>query len=193
MMKGFLAAATKHAAALMTAAILACALTAPAAAAGLLPGATNLSAAGRAIASDGAPLVVLYSQDNCSWCDRARSQLVPLSRQPDVGARFAQIDIDRATPLTDFAGRATTHSRFAQDEAIRFTPILVIYGPSGQRLTEPIVGMGAVDFYAGQVLHAIAQARAKLTVGRAQSAAIAQQHALSGPQADLNRSVAPRL
>lgn len=171
-MNGFSARAARHAAALMTGLILAWALAGPAAAGALLPGATDLAADGRAIARDGAPLVVLYSQDNCVWCDRARSQLVPLSRQPEVGARFAQIDIDRATPLTDFAGRATTHAGFARDEGIRFTPMLVIYGPSGQRLTEPVVGMGAVDFYADQVLRAIAQARAQLTPGNQQQAGI---------------------
>lgn len=191
-MKAFTAAALLRTAALMTTAlILAWAPVAPSAAAGQLPSAVDLAATGRAIAADGAPLVVLYSQDNCRWCDRARSQLVPMSRQSNVGARFAQIDIDRATPLTDFAGRHTTHGGFARDEAIRFTPILVIYGPSGQRLTEPIVGMGAIDFYAEQVLQAIAQARTQLTAGRAQSAAIAPQHAMPGP-ADLNRSAESR-
>lgn len=177
-MKGLLAATSRNAAALVTAVILAWASGAPAAAAGLLPGAVDLAATGRAIASDGAPLVVLYSQDNCGWCDRARSQLVPMSRQPDIGARFAQIDIDRASPLTDFAGRSTTHGRFARDEGIRFTPMLVIYGPSGERLTEPLVGMGAIDFYAQQVAQAIGEARARLALARARSAALqsAPQH-----------------
>lgn len=190
-MKGFFAAAATRATAFMTAAILAWAPAAPSAAAGALPGAVDLAATGRAIASDGAPLVVLYSQENCGWCDRARSQLVPMSRQTDIGARFAQIDIDRATPLIDFTGQSTTHARFAQDEAIRFTPMLVIYGPSGQRLTEPVVGMGAVDFYAEQVLQAIAQARAQLAAGRAQTAALAPQHALPEP-VDPIRSARPR-
>jgi thioredoxin-related protein len=191
-MKAFAAASALRTAALvMTAIILAWAPVAPSAAAGRLPGAVDLAATGRAIASDGAPLVVLYSQENCSWCDRARSQLVPMSRQTDIGARFAQIDIDRATPLTDFAGQITTHARFARDEAIRFTPMLVIYGPSGQRLTEPLVGMGAVDFYAAQVLQAIAQARAQLTAGRAQTAALAPQHAVPEP-VDPIRSARPR-
>ncbi|MDX5363336.1 MAG: glutaredoxin family protein [Pseudazoarcus pumilus] len=179
-MKSGFAVAARQATAFMTALILAWAPAAPAGAAGLLPGATDLAATGRAMLRDGLPLVVLYSQDNCSWCDRARSQLVPMSRQSDIGARFAQIDIDRATPLVDFAGRKTTHGRFARDEAARFTPMLVIYGPSGQRLAEPIVGMGAIDFYAEQVLQAIAQARARLTAGRAQSADITPLQSLPG-------------
>lgn len=192
MMESYFAVTARHAAACVMALILAWA-PAPSVAADALPGATDLAATGRAMSRDGLPLVVLYSQDNCNWCDRARSQLVPLSRQPDVGARFAQIDIDRATPLVDFAGLSTTHGRFARDEAIRFTPMLVIYGPSGQRLTEPIVGMGAIDFYADQVQQAIAKARALLNAGRAQSAERAPLHSPPGRLATLNRSAGARL
>lgn len=187
-MTGFQAVARRHATALMTALILACAPAASFAQAGALPAATDLAASGRSVAADGAPLVVLYSQESCGWCERARSQLVPMSKQADIGARFAQIDIDRPTALVDFAGQRTTHSAFARDEGIRFTPMLVIYGPSGQRLTEPIAGIGAIDFYADQVLQAIAQARAKLSARRAQSARTANPDAPPGPLASLNRS-----
>jgi thioredoxin-related protein len=168
MMKTGSSPAARIGGAFVMALILACALAAPMRAAGELPGATDLAAQGREMTRDGRPLVVMYSQDNCGWCDRARTQLVPMSAQPDIGARFVQIDIDRATPLIDFVGQTTTHGRFAQDEGIRFTPMLVLYGPSGQRLTEPVVGMGAVDFYADQVLRAIAQARAALALGTQQ-------------------------
>lgn len=156
----------------MTVCILAWAPAAPAAAQLVLPGATDLAASGRAIAEEDAPLVVLYSQEGCSWCDLARTHLVPMSRDAELGARFAQIDIDRNTPLLDFAGRRTTHRGFARDEGVRFTPMLVIYGPSGERLTEPVVGMGAVDFYGDQVIKAIDEARARLAANRMQSAAL---------------------
>lgn len=171
-MNGSIATLARRAAAVMTACILAWAFAPPAAAQLVLPGATDLAATGRDIAADGSPLVVLYSQDNCSWCDKARSQLVPMSRDPKVSARFAQIDIDRSTPLTDFAGQRTSHSRFARDEGIRFTPMLVIYGPSGERLADPVVGMGAVDFYGDMVMKAIDQARQRLRAQRMHSAAL---------------------
>jgi len=95
--------------------------------------------------------------------------------QPTIAAqgdaRFAQIDLDSAAPLTDFAGRRTTHGAFARDEGIRFTPMLVIYGPSGERLAEPVVGMGAVDFYGDRVMKAIDQARQRLEARHMHSAA----------------------
>ena len=171
-MNGLFTTAAWRAVAFMTVCILAWAPAPPAAAQLVLPGATDLAASGRAIADDGAPLVVLYSQEGCNWCDLARTHLVPLSRDAKVGARFAQIDIDRGTPLLDFAGRQSTHRSFARDEGVRFTPMLVIYGPAGERLTEPVAGMGAVDFYGHQVMQAIDEARARLAARRMQSAAL---------------------
>lgn len=170
-MTGSIAASARRAVAVLTACILAWGLAAPVAAGPTLPAASDLAASGRAIARDGAPLVVLYSQHDCPWCDHARTQLAPLAREPGIGARFAQIDLDSAAPLTDFAGRRTTHGAFARDEGIRFTPMLVIYGPSGERLAEPVVGMGAVDFYGDRVMKAIDQARQRLEARHMHSAA----------------------
>ena len=145
-----------------TALILACAATLPAAAGGALPAATDLAQDGERMRREATPMAVLYSQNACSWCDRARSHLVPMSQAPDAGALFRQIDIDRATPLVDFAGTHSTHERFAAAENIRFVPMLVLYGPSGERLAEPVVGMGIADFYAEYVSRAITEARARM-------------------------------
>ncbi|WP_123785217.1 thioredoxin domain-containing protein [Pseudazoarcus pumilus] len=144
------------------AAILACALALPAAAAGTLPAAGDLAREAAAMRREATPMAILYSQHGCAWCDIARSQLVPMSRDADVGAIFRQIDIDRATPMTAFDGEPTTHADFARAEQARFTPMLVLYGPSGERLAEPVVGVGTVDFYAQYVSRAIAEARARL-------------------------------
>ena len=142
--------------------ILACALALPAAAAGTLPAAGDLAREAAAMRRDATPMAILYSQHGCNWCDIARSQLVPMARGGEAGVIFRQIDIDRATSMTGFDGEATTHADFARAEQARFTPMLVLYGPSGERLAEPIVGIGTVDFYAESVSRAIAEARARL-------------------------------
>src|SRR5690606_37503702 len=83
------------------------ALALPAAAAGTLPAASDLAREAAAMRREATPMAILYSQHGCAWCDIARSQLVPMSRDADVGAIFRQIDIDRATPMTAFDGEPT--------------------------------------------------------------------------------------
>jgi thioredoxin-related protein len=112
----------------------------------------------------GQPMVVLFSQSGCGWCDRARVQLVPMAREAaeQGGAVFRQMDIDRDTPLVDFSGQRATHRRFSRAEGVRFTPTLIVFGPDGRQLAEPILGMRLPDFYAHYVAQAIDQARSAM-------------------------------
>lgn len=110
------------------------------------------------------PMVVLFSQKACSWCDQARAYLVPMAR--DSGERapalFRQINLDDDTGLIDFSGRQTTQRAFARTEKVRFTPTVVIFGAKGERLGDPIVGMRLPDFYGQYVEQAIEDARARM-------------------------------
>lgn len=126
-----------------------------------LPEAEDLSQDARLMRDAGQPMVVLFSQRACGWCDRARQQLTPMARDADTqgGAVFRQIDIDRDAPLVDFSGQRVSHSRFSRDEGVRFTPTLIVFGPDGRQLAEPILGMRLPDFYAHYVAQAIDQAR----------------------------------
>lgn len=45
---------------------------------------------------------------------------------------------------------------------MRFTPTLVVYGPGGKRLSDPIVGFRLADFYAEYVNRAIEEGLARL-------------------------------
>ncbi len=110
-------------------------------------------------------MLVLYSQDGCRWCERAKAEvLLPLLNEPATRRRvmLREIALDEDTVLTDFAGRRTTHRRFAVSEGARLTPTLIVYGPDGKRLAEPIVGFRLADFYAEYVNRAIKEGLARL-------------------------------
>lgn len=146
-------------------AILACALLVPAGSAAAppgLPAAADLQRDGLAMARSGQPLVVLYSQNGCGWCEQARSYLVPMAAGSDAAALFRQVNLDADTPLTDFGGQRTTQRAFAAAQQVRFTPTVVVYGPRGERIGEAIVGMRLPDFYALYIEQAIAVAREQL-------------------------------
>lgn len=112
------------------------------------------------------PLMVFYSRDDCTWCEKARREyLLPLARNANSAVLIRQVDMDRATPLIDFAGRATTMGAFAVSEKARMSPTLMFYGPDGRQLAEPIVGFKLADFYGAYIDRAIEEARGRLADG----------------------------
>lgn len=146
------------------AAILTCMPLALGAAPLELPAPRNLQQEAADMARTGKPMVVLYSRPGCQWCDQARTYLAPMAREEGSrdAALYRQIDLDSDAPLVDFQGRRGTQRSFAERERVRFTPTVVVYGPRGERLAEPIVGMRLADFYGQYLEQAIATARERL-------------------------------
>jgi thioredoxin-related protein len=130
--------------------------------------ARDLARDGRELRARRLPLLVLYSQKSCSWCDKARREyLLPMQKDAAYRDRLMlrQIDLDSDVPLTDFTGRRTTHSEFARAERARLTPTIAFYGPEGERLSEPIVGLRIADFYGAYLERGIDESLAKLRPG----------------------------
>lgn len=113
------------------------------------------------------PILVIYSRDDCGWCEMVRNRyLIPMNKDPAnadrVLIREIDLDGDFDTPLTDFTGRTTTHSAFARTRRIRLTPTLDFLDDRGARLVEPIVGVRLADFYGTFIERAIEESLAKL-------------------------------
>jgi thioredoxin-related protein len=125
--------------------------------------AADLAADARLAATKGVPLVLLYSRDDCAWCEKVkREHLGPLSRDPAATAVVRELHMDRATPLIDFAGRRTTGADFSRQMQARFAPTVMFHGPDGAQLAEAIVGFRLADFYAAYLERAIEESRIKL-------------------------------
>ncbi|OHC63582.1 MAG: hypothetical protein A3H93_19485 [Rhodocyclales bacterium RIFCSPLOWO2_02_FULL_63_24] len=125
--------------------------------------AIDLAADARLAAARGVPLVVLYSREECSWCEKLkREHLAPLARDPAMPALVRELHMDRATPLIDFDGRRTTSADFSQQIKARFAPTVMFHGPEGTALAEPIVGFRLADFYGAYLERAIAESRSRL-------------------------------
>lgn len=144
-------------------------LAAAAAAAGQgLTGADDLARDGRELRSRKLPMLVLYSQADCAWCERARRDfLVPMQQDPAYRDKviLRQIDLDSDAVLTDFSGHKTTQREFARAEHARVTPTVIFYGPDGAKLADPIVGMRIPDFYGAYLERALDEGLAKLRAG----------------------------
>ena len=132
----------------------------------LLAEASDLAAEARLAASRGVPLVLLYSREDCSWCEKVRRQhLGPLARDPKAPAVVRELHMDRDTLLVDFAGRRTTSADFARQMQAKFAPTVMFHGPQGTLLAESIVGYRLADFYGAYLDNAIDESR-KLLQGR---------------------------
>lgn len=144
--------------------ILACVPIALAAAPDALPKADDLARDAALMRADNMPMVVLYSQANCSYCEQARRYLGPMAHDPAMSQRalFRQIDIDSDATLTDFGGRPGTHRSLSRAQKAQFTPTVVVLDADGRTLGEPIIGMRLADFYGQYIENAIDDARRAL-------------------------------
>ncbi len=126
-----------------------------------LPRAKNLATEASQAASAGAPLVVIYSRVDCSYCKTVkRDYLQVMAADPRYRGRVVirEVGQDSNAPLKDFSGKATTHALFAKQQKIKLVPVVAFYGPDGKTLHEPIIGGRLPDFYQSYLEDAVEQA-----------------------------------
>jgi thioredoxin-related protein len=133
-------------------AILACALTAPAAQ--QFPPidiADDFVTIGKLAATRKAPIVLVFTRPECPYCTRAkREHLEPLRVSQSYGAKIIMREIvaaDARTALRDFDGNNTTHGDFARKYDIHSVPTVLVVDSRGKPLAEPIIGLTSTDFY----------------------------------------------
>lgn len=136
-------------------------LAAPSLGATDLPAAVDLRAEAAQAARSGGPLIVIYSRQDCKYCEAVkRDYLKPLGANPRFRdlVVIRQINQDGETQaLTDFKGGASTHARIATAEKVKLVPVVAFYGPDGRQLATPIVGARLPDFYQSYLEDAVEQ------------------------------------
>ncbi|MFM9968357.1 MAG: thioredoxin family protein [Burkholderiales bacterium] len=155
-----------------SAAILACALGAPALAQSRqhLPEPLDLRISASVAAKEGRVLLVLFSETGCMFCEHLRREvLLPMQRNADLRKKieFFQVDVDAPKSLRDFAGIESTQKELARRYRIRIMPTVLLLGPQGEILAEPLVGFNGSDFYGAYLDERIETARGKLSTRRA--------------------------
>ena len=126
--------------------ILACVLSP--AAAEQLPRIANPAGA----APPGRPLLVLFSEEGCPYCARLRAEfLLPMQRNEGYRSRiaFAEVDVHEQPAL-------------ARRYGVKLLPTVMLLGPSGEPLAEPLVGYNGPDFYGAYLDERIDTALKKL-------------------------------
>ncbi|MBE0621722.1 MAG: thioredoxin fold domain-containing protein [Burkholderiales bacterium] len=132
--------------------ILAClaALFVAASAHAQMVAARDLAADARLASQRKIALLVLFSEAGCPWCERTRQEfLLPMQRNPEYGEKvmMREVDIDSSAALVDFAGIKTTQAEFARRLRVNMMPTVMLFGPRGEALAEPLVGFRGADYH----------------------------------------------
>lgn len=134
-----------------------------------LPAPTDLALEGMQAATQGKPLVILFSLPGCHFCDVVRQNyLLPLVRDLPAGQRpvIREVQISGSATFAGFNGERTSHHAFAMRYKVRFAPTVVFLDSAGNQLTHPIIGGDTSGLYGGTLDNAFAEASRKLIDGR---------------------------
>ena len=130
-----------------------------------LPPAADLAADASESRRRRVPILLMFDRDDCPYCERAlREHLVPMSRDAPWrdDALFRQVEVDKALPVVDFDGGATTHRALAARYGASLTPTIVVVDATGAPIAEAVVGLLTADFYGAYLEDALKKGLARL-------------------------------
>lgn len=151
---------------LLAAGILAWGLALPASGAGDVPMVDSLKATAKEAAALKIPILVVFTHPGCHFCERVKSDyLGPMIDDPSWKGKviIRQIEAGSDWDLIDFNGKKTTQGEFAASEKVRMVPTVMVFGPDGKVLADPIVGLLTPDFYYGYLQSAIEEGLDKIS------------------------------
>ena len=123
-----------------------------------VPPATDLQADGKLAREKNLPLLIMFSQDGCLYCDQVREEfLEPMRKSGDYTDKviMRMIKLDSFLEIRDFDGQW----REPVDIAVRYraslTPTVIFVNHKGHELAERILGITTPAFYGGELDDAI--------------------------------------
>ena len=92
------------------------------------------------------------------------------SGEYDERVLIRELMIDPDTGIAGFNGQATTTAAVARHLGVEITPTVLLLGPGGQSLHEPIVGINNSEMYGYYLDRAIEKALSQLTLAKSDTA-----------------------
>jgi thioredoxin-related protein len=150
--------------------VLAFSLNAASGQAASVPPAQNLRMEARHAEQKCVPLLLEFSALACDYCRLLEREVLNptlLNRDYDRRVMMRKVLIDSPVRLVDFDGSETTGEALAGRYKVYVTPTLLFLDRKGRELTERMIGVTTLDFYAGYLDMALDAARATLQRGGA--------------------------
>lgn len=115
--------------------------------------------------SERVPLLLVFTQDHCDYCAKLDREV--LNPNYASGAFNGKVIVRRFminsyATVIDFDGKRVEASAFTSKHKVYATPTLLLVDARGNELTERIVGISSIDFFAAYLDESIAAARAQL-------------------------------
>ena len=97
-----------------------------------------------------APVIILFTADECAYCERLKREVLNPMFQQDLQDRLAvvrEVDINTGGKMTDFDGERIRSRQFKDRYKVFATPTLLILNSDGEPLAGPIVGYNSKEQY----------------------------------------------
>lgn len=130
-----------------------------------VPTTTDLAADAASAAQAGVPLLLVFAQDHCEFCDRLDREI--LNPAQATGAyngkvRIRRFMMDSHSLVRDFNGAKQEANELAHKMKVYVTPTLIFVDGHGTELVPRIVGIDSGEFFGAYLDQAIDEARANL-------------------------------
>lgn len=129
------------------------------------PSAEDLSAAADQAQLAGNPVMLLFSANNCIYCERLRNELLdPMVQSGKLSSvvHLAEINIDQGGKISDFDGEPVRNRIFVDRYNVFATPTVLLVDYRGQALAQPIIGFNDASNYRPLLDRAILDATAAI-------------------------------
>ncbi len=134
-----------------------------------VPLATDLPAEAREAAQRRVPILILFSQPECGYCELVKEEFLrPMIRSGEYEDKvlIRRVELGTYDTLLDFDGGEVEADEFAHRYGASLTPTVVFLDADGRPLAPSLVGVVTVDFYGGDLDARIDEARARLHAAR---------------------------
>jgi thioredoxin-related protein len=111
------------------------------------------------------PLLLEFAANHCDYCVLLEEEVLKpmlLDRDYDQRVLVRKLTIDQTARLRDFDGHRVTAAQLAERYRISVTPTLIFVDRRGHELTERMVGVTTLEFFAGYLDRALDSARETL-------------------------------
>ena len=124
----------------------------------------DLRALAAQVKRDRQPLLLFFSTPGCPYCAQVRrNYLAPRVREgARSGVTIREVEITASRSFPGLDGRPVSESAFAARYEVRMVPVVLLVDAAMKPLAEPLVGIGAADFYEGLLVEAIETASRRM-------------------------------
>ncbi len=130
-----------------------------------IPTGTNWEQAAAKAHRNDRPIMILFSADDCSYCEQLKTELInPMLQQGELEkqALVREFNIDQGGKVTDFDGERIRSRIFVQRYQVFATPTILLVDHRGTPLVSPLVGFNDPDDYRERLEQALESAHHSL-------------------------------